>query len=313
MKTAILKLICAALTAAFMLTLCSCGAANLDKESTYASDGNYPEAGDNVKPDGGSYSDMPDSGIPDTSRKIIQYLSLNIETLEYDKALTSLKSRCETSGGYVESANENGYRYGKNGTRSSHLVFRIPAERLGEFTAAAEEAGNVLSRNVSTNDVTESYIDTEARLKSLEAQRDRYMELLEQADNISDILMLTDALTQVQYQIESYTSTLRNYDSLISYCTVTIDLYEVVALTEEEPESFGDKISTAFKEGIESFTDMWESIAINLTSALPFLIIPAAVFITLIIILCRRTRRQREKMMANAVTAQKKESEPSIK
>ena len=68
-----------------------------------------------------------------------------------------------------------------------------------------------MSSKTDTKDVTDSYFDIEARLASLEIQKERYLELLERAEDMESIVVLTNALTDVLYQIESHTGTLKRY------------------------------------------------------------------------------------------------------
>ena len=82
----------------------------------------------------------------------------------------------------------------------------------------------------STEDVTADYVDVEARLNSLEAQRQRLEELRAQAGNLEDLLAIENQLTQVQYQIESYTGQKRVLDDQITYSTVNVYLDEVKVL-----------------------------------------------------------------------------------
>ena len=75
----------------------------------------------------------------------------------------------------------------------------------------------------------------EARLGSLHTQEERLLELAAQAEKLEDLLAIEEQLTQVRYQIESYTGQQRVYDSLISYSTVEAHLSEVQALTPTDP------------------------------------------------------------------------------
>ena len=65
-------------------------------------------------------------------------------------------------------------------------------------------------------DITNQYVDVEARLESLQAQQERLYELLEQAQDIETVLAIQNQLTEIQYQIESYTAQQRSYDQQVS-------------------------------------------------------------------------------------------------
>ena len=73
-----------------------------------------------------------------------------------------------------------------------------------------------MSKQESTQDVTSAYVDVEARLKSLKLQEERLYAMMEQAGDLETLLAIQNQLTEVQYQIESYTAQQRTYDDLIS-------------------------------------------------------------------------------------------------
>ena len=243
--------------------------------------GSKDEADDSYE-DGGLKPTTPSgtTNPADTARKRIQYVTVDLETLEFENTVGALKARTETVGGYIESSRETGRSLYGTGTRQAQLVLRIPTDKLETFEGGIDELGSVLSRYTTTDDVTDKYFDAEARLASLETQRDRYMELLEKADDMEYIIRLTDALTDVIYQIELYTGTLNKYDSLIEYSTVTVN------------------VSEAFIGSIDAFVDMCETLTIGLATALPFLILPAAVVIIIVVAARRRAKKRRREYAA---------------
>ena len=90
--------------------------------------------------------------------------------------------------------------------------------------ADAENAGNALYKSESTQDVTAEYVDGEARLSSRECQRDRREVLRQQAASREVLLAVEEQLTQVQYQIESYTGQKKVLDDQIDLATVDVTL-----------------------------------------------------------------------------------------
>ena len=233
------------------------------------------------------------SGV--TERKRIQYVTIAMETLEFDRTVSELKSRAASVGGYIDSSRETGQSIYGSGSRSAELVLRIPTDALDNFTGDVASLGSILSQYTTTNDVTDSYYDTEARLASLELQRDKYMELLDRADDMVYIIELTNALTNVIYQIETLTGTLNKYDSLIAYSTVTVNISEVIKLTEEQKldPTFGERLAEGFSDSVEAFVEMCQSLAVGFVSSVPFLVIPAIAAVVVIIVLRSRSKKRR--------------------
>lgn len=290
-----------ALGASLVLTGCGAKSDGVAMEPSVGE--NFNASGDAAEPDKDAAMQSPEGGSIGadvagavTDRKRIQYVTIEMETLEYDKTLRELKARMAEAGGYIESSRENGVSVTQSqsgGRRTANLTLRIPTDALESFTSEAGTLGNITSQNTTTKDVTEQYFDTEARLKSLELQRDRYMELLETATDMTYIIELTNALTDVTYQIESYTGTLNKFDSLIEYSTVTFNIYEVTELTEEEaePESLGGRIAKAFTDSLDAFGAACSWCAVALAYALPFLAMPIIAVVVIAVIMHRRKKK----------------------
>ncbi len=314
------KFFCIVMAALMISALCSCsgkgsesfdapapvGGDNADMAQDYDVNNSYGEKPGAPSEDGSTAGEGA-AGLAAgaTERKRIQYVTIEMETLEYDTVTEELKARVAAVGGYVDSARETGQSVSGRGARRSEYVFRIPTGELDGFTAGINGLGNVLSQYTTTDDVTDKYFDTEARLAALKLERDKYMELLDRADNMDYIISLTNALSEVNYKIELYTGTLNKYDSLIAYSTVTVNITEVVKLTDpEDPDpSFGQRLTDAFSDSLEAFSEMWQGVAIGLTAAIPFLIIPAAAVVIVAVVLSKRSKKRR-RMMAESMAAQ---------
>ena len=144
----------------------------------------------------------------------------------------------------------------------------------GSFLAAAAQSGSVTYQNQQAEDITTRYMDTEARLASLTAQRTRLQELQAQADTLADLLEIESSLSDVQYQIESWQSQLDWYCNQVSCCTVYITLNEVETLTPTST-SFGAKLLAALRNGWTGFVSGAQAVAVFLVGAWPAILIGA--------------------------------------
>ena len=106
--------------------------------------------------------------------KIIYTANLSLESKDYDAARAALDAAAAEAGGYMESSSEYS---GTEDSRSVSLTFRVPQENYASFLAAVAEAGNVTYKNQQADDVTAQYMDEEARLENLKAQRTRLQQL----------------------------------------------------------------------------------------------------------------------------------------
>ena len=204
--------------------------------------------------------------------KIIYTAYLSIETKDYDWAYQQLNDTLSSVDGYMESSNE--YTDSTDNTRTLSLTLRVPEGSYDAFVDTAEQAGSVTSKSESADDVTTQYMDIEARLDNLTAQRTRLQELQASADNLTDLLQIESSLSDVQYQIESYQSQLNWYSQQVSYCTVNITLNEVETLTTGT--SFAARLADAAKNGWSNFTAGAQAVVVFLMGAWPAIVIGAA-------------------------------------
>ncbi len=185
----------------------------------------------------------------DSTRKIIYTTRLTLESKTYDDTLADLSAALNEIGGYLE--------YSENYTNSSNVrwgsfIYRIPAEAYSTFMSSLGESGNVTYLSESADDVTTQYLDLEARITTLTQQRDRLWELQAAAENLTDLLEIETALSDVLYQIESYQSQLNYLATQVDYATVYLTLQEVIDYTVVEPTVW-DQISNAFTSAIMNF------------------------------------------------------------
>lgn len=164
--------------------------------------------------------------------------------------------------------------------RWAELTIRIPAEKLDQFTETVKDNANVTSATETADDITLSYVAVESRVKALETEQTRLLELLSGAENMTEILQIEERLTNVRTELEEVTSQLRVYDNQVSYGTVYLTLREVKEYTEEEPEGFFARIGRGLTESIKDIGNGFVEVVIFLIVASPYLVLIAlAVFV----------------------------------
>ena len=277
-----------ALTLTLLLTACGAGSASPADNATEAA---APSAGvsqDAAAGEDGSALWMPSSTeiemaqsdvYTDPDAKIIRTAELIIQTTDFGQSVSALAQLTEEQGGYYETAQiQEGDYQQQNAARTAYYVVRIPRENFTAFRDSMGEVGHLYSITEDSQDVGETYYDTEARLATLTTKRERLLSLLEQAEIMEDIITLENALADVQYEIDMHTAELRKYDSLINYATFRINLEEVVKITQEPgPEdSFGVKLSASLKEGAAGFGDGLQALVLWIARNLIALVIVAA-------------------------------------
>ncbi len=269
-----------------ILAGCSSDSGNSDDAQVSSTSGSseYDTAEDM---DGGDYydeesyeevadSDVTGAGLSEfetTDRKLIKEVDLDVETREFDEFLSGVRDKISALDGYVQSSgiSGNSYEY-SDGMRYGYLVARIPAEQMDLFVEQVEASGNVTSMSENVQDVTESYIDTESRKKTLEASQESLLKLLESADSVEAIVTLETRLTEVRSELESLEATLRSYDNLIAYSTIYINITEVARVTEVAGESVGDEIRSRLSDNMYNIGQAVRAIVVWFISSLPYLV-----------------------------------------
>lgn len=239
----------------------------------------------------------PSSSVPDTGRKLIKNVTLRLETKEFDMFQAELNARIQSFGGYVQSSSvDGGSYYSKNYRRYATVTARIPAEHLEAFVSGVSEIANVTSRSENTNDVTLSYYDMESHVKALRSEYDTLIGILEKCKELKDVISVQSRITDVLYQIESYQSKLNNYDNLVAYSTVTMNISEVERETVVDPETLGERISAGFNNTIAEISEDLEDFAVDFVVNLPYLLIWAAIIVAGVLILRGAFRKIRRKV-----------------
>ena len=150
----------------------------------------------------------------------------------------------------------------------------MPQSSYDSFLAAAAQAGSVTYQSQQAEDVTTQYLDIEARLANLTAQRTRLQELQAEADTLSDLLEIESSLSDVQYQIESWQSQLDWYSRQVECCTIYVTLDEVETLTPTDT-SFAARLAGALQNGWSNFVSGAQSAVVVLIGYWPAILIGA--------------------------------------
>lgn len=205
-------------------------------------------------------------------RKIIRKAELQMETLEFDNTLSKLESGVKSIDGYIESSNiyQGGIVNNSKVYKNANYVIRVPKEKLDIFLSDVGDIGKITNKNISGEDVSNTYFDKETRLKVLKTQEERYIELVAQAKDVKEILEIETYLTNVRVEIESITGYLTKMDSLIDYSTVNIYIQEVNEESIEEPDSFVGKVVRTFKSSIESLQALGLVIILSFIAVIPY-------------------------------------------
>ncbi len=213
-----------------------------------------------------------------TEEKYIQTYYYDTETLEFSESLTQLSDIVSRYNGYFESSSITGSPILDENpeNRRAEYIIRIPLNEVDAFIEKIEEGKMLHIRDVRSEkeNVTNQYTDISARLKTLELQEDRLIAILEDADELEYVLQLERELSDVRYDIERYTSSIRQLDNKINYITIHMSIREVYEVTprEETPRTFSERLSIGFSESVEQLKDFFVNTVLWIMTRSPLII-----------------------------------------
>ncbi len=255
-----------------------------------------------AKPEGGDRGDVSQSVTRDSAdeempKKVIRNAAMTAESKNFDDALAEIEESLEALEGYVESSELTGKAFTgqTGGNRCAVLSMRIPAERLDEFLEKTGTLVNVVSSSTTAEDVSSQYYDIEARLSVLETERQVLEEMLAKSNSVSDMITVEIRLYDVIYEIESYKTQLKLYDSMVAYSTVKLTLREVTDLTVvAKNNTFGARLKQAIGETWQNFAEFCKEALIWLIYAMPTLILLGAVGTAGAIVAVRTVKKKKQ-------------------
>ncbi len=206
-----------------------------------------------------------------TDRKIIREGDLYFECRDILETETFLKSEVKTAKGYISNESSNSY-----GERSEkRLSIRIPSDQLDSLLEKIQaHAVRIENTNIRSEDVTEQYIDVEARLKTKKELEIRYLSLLQQAKNVDEILQIERELANIRGEIESMQGRLNYLKDRTSMSTLNVTFFV------EGEKAFG--FTSKLGQGIQNGWTNLQWFIVFLVNLWPFfLILGVVLFIVL--------------------------------
>lgn len=295
-------------------------AALADSSYSYGDYESYSE-----EDNGESAGDGTTIDLQKSAEKMVYTASVNMETLDYDNALSSVMKDINDMGGFVENSSESNdnrrWYYADPGvtTRSARLTVRIPTEKYSDFLNGLSAYGQIVNKTQNAENISRQYGDTQAQIQALEIEQERLLEMMNRAETIEEMIYVEERLTTVQGQLNRAKSSLSSMDTDVAYSTVTITLDEVHQYTEiktEEP-SFGERFIETVKDSASSFASFAEELLFVIIYLLPYAVI-AAVIVVIVLLATKKKRaarkaeRERIKAAQEAARAQGMNPAPPV-
>ncbi|HQE06493.1 MAG TPA: DUF4349 domain-containing protein [Tepidanaerobacteraceae bacterium] len=256
-----------------------------------------------MQSEGESIAQVPSTNMADTrlktfsaeekSQKIIKNADLSIYVEKFDEKVDYIIKTVEELGGYIEHSQIQG---GKSidSPRRAYMALRIPQAKLNDALDIFKTLGRVTNNQISGENITDAYYDTDARIRNLVQQEQRLLEILNMANTIDEILRIEIELNRVRTDIDMLKGQLMAWDKMVEMSLVNVNLIEQEPSKEKvttvTPLELMQRARQGFITAINISMNMLAFLA-ELTGAL----LPVALILGILYLLIRRVLSKRKK------------------
>jgi Domain of unknown function (DUF4349) len=184
----------------------------------------------------------------DWDKKIIKTATLNVEVKDYNSYYANIKEKIKSMGGYIAQEHQTASDFKMENTVS----IKIPVDQFDNAVDAVTASGQkVNEKNISSQDVTRDVVDARSRMEAKRQVRQRYMELLQQARSMEDILTVQSNINNIQEEIESAAGRIQHLGHSSAFSTIQLTYYQVINATagDSDNPSFFVEVRNAFQNG----------------------------------------------------------------
>jgi len=200
------------------------------------------------------------------SQKVIKNADIRFETGDLKATAEKIRAAVKKYRAQVQHDAEGKDDYSVN----RNITVRIPGQYFDAFIADISEGVSYFDRKeISSTDVTQEYIDIEARIKAKKVLEARYLDLITKAKKVSEILEIEKELSAIREEIEAKEGQLRYMKNRIALSTINIEFYKKTAMEPGATVSYGSKMGNALKSGFNGLSSLF----IGLLYIWPFILI----------------------------------------
>lgn len=189
------------------------------------------------------FEDTASSARGDGTSDVVRFGNLSLEVTDADEALARITAIVESAGGYISSSS----RSGQGDSLYLSATLRVPAAEFTDVMASLRDEGEILYEDIGSYEVTMQVLDLEARLENLRASETAFLELLDRAESVADVVAVQSELSRIQGDIESYEAQLSGVKDQVEMASINVSLSLPVSPVAEASGDFdlGYEISSA--------------------------------------------------------------------
>jgi hypothetical protein len=230
--------------------------------------------------------------LPRASTKpmIVRTAQLSLTTTNFDRVRDRVSEVLKRHQGYIGELNIGSPA---GAARTLEATLRVPADQLEAATAELKSLGRVESESQSGEEVTEQYIDLEARLTNARNTELRLTDLLRQrTGKLSDVLAVEKSIDEVRNSIERMEAEKKNLGNRVDFATLIVRVTEdYKAQMHVLPAFLLTRFQNAAVDGYQGMVDGVAAVLLTLLSYGPSLLLWAALLFFPVRAAWRRLRR----------------------
>ena len=227
-------------------------------------------------------------------RKIIRNGNLTVEVASPIEGQRKISSIAESHGGFVVTSGMTQQTSEDNSkpSVSVNLVVRVPATQFDSVVQEIRAAGSrVLQEKRTGQDVTEEFIDLEARIKNQRALETQFLEIMKRAGKVEEALEVQRQLAEVRTEIEKLEGRKRFLENQASLSTINVTLQTPTQIVNAV--GFWYNVKSAFADGVDVAAAIVLFLIRAIIALLPVLVLivlPVALITKVVIMRMRRKR-----------------------
>jgi hypothetical protein len=200
-------------------------------------------------------------------------LTISVGAGTFDSKLAAVRALVQLQQGFISGTDAQASPANPNEQiRSGVISFMVPAAKFDDTIDQLSRLGKVQNEHISGNDVSAQYVDLQARLANMEAQRNAMLALLGKAQTVSDIIAVQNQLGQITQQIEQLKGQISYIEHNTTYSTVSVNILEAGAPAQTTSvDSWG--FASALTDAAHNFVTTINYIITGLGALGPILIL----------------------------------------
>jgi hypothetical protein len=253
--------------------------------SSYQTDASYDTA--TIEEDTNQTNDTDSMTL--LEEKLVYHCDMDIETLDYDTTISSIKAAIKKYNGIIQSEKESDSSYNwyyenyqkTSGTMTDYIEARIPSSGYDDFISEMDGVGKITSKSTSVDNISQEYYDTTSQIEALQIQEQNLLEMLEKCETIEDMITVEERLSEVRYQLNNLQTSRRYMDTDVAYSYVNINVSEVMEYHYNEApvkkNTFTDRLKNTLKSTGSGFLSFLEGLLFLIIRLFPYLVIIAVI------------------------------------